>query len=120
VLLRLGLVLLFQAAMFSFERRRGVSRRSPVALLGRQSLIVYATHLLLIYGNLGTYNFRNSVNHTYGYLEAFLATIVLLVLMYILARVWDQVKKGEPRRRLAIELATLAGFLGVFLFGPGT
>lgn len=119
VILRLGLVLLFLVFMFWFERRKGVSPGSAVTLLGRESLVVYATHLLLIYGNFGVFNFRNWVNHTYGYLEALAATAVLLLFMYVLARLWGQIKRGEPRKKLAVELATLAGFLGVFFFGPG-
>jgi hypothetical protein len=81
--------------------------------------VVYATHLLLIYGDFGTLNFGTWVNHTYGYVEALVVTAVLLVLMYVLARFWGQIKRGDPRMKLAAELAVLAGFLGVFFFGPG-
>ena len=118
-LLRLGLVLLLCSGMFFFERLKGVSSGSPVTLIGRESLLVYATHLLLIYGNFGSFNFRDRVNHTYGYGEALIATGVLLILMYLLARIWNQIKRGSPKLKLAINYVTLASFLGVFFFGPG-
>jgi uncharacterized membrane protein len=119
VLLRLGLVLLLCSGMFFYERYRGVSARSPVTLVGRESLLVYTAHLLLIFGNFGAFNFRDRVNHSYGYIEAIITTVILLILMYILARMWNQVKHNSPRLKLAVNLGTLASFLAVFFFGPG-
>jgi hypothetical protein len=80
---------------------------------------VYATHLLLIYGNFGTFNFRNEVNHSFGYLQAWSATAILLALMYGLALVWSRIKRGAPRWKRYAEFATATVFLLVFLFGPG-
>jgi hypothetical protein len=90
-----------------------------VSLVGRESLLVYATHLLLIFGDFGTFNFKNSVNHTFGYVEAGGATVVLLILMYGLAVAWSRIKHGSPRWKLAVNLSALGIFLAVFFFGPG-
>jgi uncharacterized membrane protein len=117
--LRLGLVMGLCVGMFFFEQKKGVSPASPITLSGRESLLVYATHLLLIYGKFARFNFRDEVNHTFGYLEAAVTMLVLLVLMYFLARVWSGVKKGPPRWKLAVNVGALAIFLGVFFFGPG-
>lgn len=117
--LRLGIVMLLCVGMFFYERTRGVSPRSPITLIGRESLIVYATHLLLIYGNFSTFNFFKWVNHSFGYGEAVVTTVVLLVLMYALARFWNIIKKGSPRWKMALEYGTLAVLMGVFFFGPG-
>jgi uncharacterized membrane protein len=119
VLLRLGLVLLLCAVMFAYEKRRGVSPRSVAALIGRESLLVYSAHLLLIYGNFGAFNFGKWVNHTYGYAHALLATGLLILLMVVFARVWDQVRRGDPRRKRVIQYGFLALALAVFFFGPG-
>ncbi|HET6272671.1 MAG TPA: heparan-alpha-glucosaminide N-acetyltransferase domain-containing protein [Bacteroidota bacterium] len=119
VLLRLGIVLFLLGGMFFFEQKGGVAATSPVTLVGRESLIVYATHLLLIYGNFGTFNFRTEVNHTFGYMQAFITTAILLVLMYGLALVWSRIKRGERKWKRAAELVTALAFLLVFLFGPG-
>ena len=118
-LLRVSIVMLVCVAMFFYERKSGVSPRSPVTLMGRESLIVYATHLLLIYGNFSTFNFTKRVNHSFGYGEALLTTLVLLMLMYGLARFWSTIKRGSPRWKLAFEFGTLATLLIVFFFGPG-
>ncbi len=118
-LLRIGIVLLLCGAMYWFEVRKGVSPASPVTLIGRESLLVYSVHLLLIYGNFGRFNFRNRVNHTFGYGEVLLWSVLLIVLMYGLAWVWQWVKQKGDRWKRSVQLAVLAGFVLVFLFGPG-
>lgn len=118
-MLRLGIVMMLCVGMFFYEGSRGVSSHSPVTLIGRESLIVYATHLLLIYGNFSTFNFSKRVNHSFGYPEALLTTLALFIAMYGLARFWSNVKKGSPRWKMALEFGTLAVLVGVFFFGPG-
>jgi uncharacterized membrane protein len=119
VLLRIGIVMILCAGMFLFERQRGVSASSVVTLIGRESLIVYVTHLLLLYGDFGPFNFERYVGRSFGYGEAALVTVVLWLLMYVLARFWGNIKRGDPKIKRAIQLAALAVFLGVFFFGPG-
>jgi uncharacterized membrane protein len=118
-ILRLGLVALLCVVMFSYEKWKGVSVASVVTLIGRESLLVYATHLLLIYGNFGTFNFRDEVRHTFGYLEAAIATVLLLLLMILLAKGWGSVKRYRPQWKRSIEIVTMAVFLTIFLVGPG-
>ena len=117
-MLRLGLVILLCVAMFFYEKRKGVSPASVVTLVGRESLIVYATHLLLIYGDFGPFNFAKRVNHSFGYGEAIITTLALYALMYALAIFWSRTKKGAPRWKLALQYGTLAVMVGVFFFGP--
>jgi uncharacterized membrane protein len=119
VLLRLALVLFLTVGLYFWEQRRGVSPHSPVTLIGRESLIVYVAHLLMIYGNFGTFNFTDRVAATFGLGEALLTTAVLIVLMYLLALAWSRIKKGPPRTKRTVELAFCAIVLGVFFFGPG-
>ena len=114
VLFRLGLVLLLCYGMFSYEKERGVSRLSPVTLIGSESLIVYVAHLMLLYGKHGGKTFQESVGRTFGWYRAALTALVLVMLMYGLAWVWHRIKQGPPRLKLAIELGTLAVFAGTF------
>jgi len=118
-LLRLGIVIALCVGMFFYEKRQVVSQRSPVTLIGRESLIVYATHLLLIFGNFSSFNFSKHVNHTFGYGEAIITTILLMGLMYALALFWSRIKRGSPRWRTTLQFGTLAVLVGVFFFGPG-
>lgn len=118
-LLRLGIVMVVCAAMFFYEKRFGVSPRSLVTLVGRESLLVYSVHLLLIYGNFAKFNFQKRVNHTFGYLEAFIATALLIGIMIGLALLWDRVRKKDPHVRLRILWGVAVALALVFFFGPG-
>lgn len=117
-ILRLGIVLLLSAGMYLAERTRGVSRSSVVTLVGRESLLVYATHLLLVYGKFGPFTFTERVQRSFGYAEAILTTLVLLGLMIALAFAWTRIKAGSHRMRRLVQATALAGFLLVFFFGP--
>jgi hypothetical protein len=88
-------------------------------LFGRESLLVYVLHLLLIYGSLGKFSFRKEVTQSFGYLEAAVATIILVFLMYIAAHVWSRVKSESPRLKMVLNLSTLALAIGLFVFGEG-
>ena len=120
VLLRLGIVLLFMAALFIYEKRRGVKSWSVATLFGRESLVVYATHLMLVYGEFGKGSFAYQVGRSYGYPQAIIATAGLLLLMFGLAYAWGRIKRGPPALKWGVEGAVLAGFLYVFFFGPIT
>lgn len=117
-LLRLGIVLILCGGMYRFEQTRGVSRSSFVALMGRESLLVYATHLLLVYGKFGTFTFTDRVQRSFGYPEAVLTTLTLIGLMYALAYVWGRLKSGSLRMRRLVQATVLACFVLVFFFGP--
>jgi len=119
VLLRLGIVLLLCAGLMLYEQRKSVSSKSLVTLVGRESLLVYATHLLLIYGNFATFNFRRWSNHTFGLPEALGWTLLLLGLMLVLASVWDWVRHQDPRWKHWIQWTVLAITIAVFVWGPG-
>lgn len=120
VLLRLGIVVLLCSGLMVYEERRGVSARSWITLVGRESLLVYTTHLLLIYGNFGAFNFRRWSNLTFGLEEAFGWTFILLGLMFALALFWDWVRRQDPRWKRWIQWGVLATAAGVFIWGPGS
>ena len=117
-LLRTGIVLLLCAGLFLQERTRGVSPKSPVTLMGRESLLVYATHLMLVYGKFGYFTFADRVQHSFGYGEASLAALLLIGAMYVLALVWTKIKAAPPPRRRIVQGVVLAAFVLVFFFGP--
>ncbi len=119
VVLRIGIVLLLCALMYWYETRKGVASTSPVTLMGRESLLVYTVHLLLIYGTFSGFNFRREINQTFGYGEVILCSVVLLLLMYGLALVWERIKrKGEWWRR-GVQLVTVIFLALLFVYGPG-
>jgi uncharacterized membrane protein len=115
-LLRLGIVMLLCAGMFLYETRHGVRQSSPVTLIGRQSLIVYVVHLMLVYGRLGGESFNDRVGRSFGYAEAMVTALILFALMYLLALAWERIKRGPAPARYALEGIVLAAFLYVFFF----
>lgn len=117
VLIRIGLVLLLAAGMFWYEHRRDVAPGSIVTLLGRHSLMVYALHLMLIYGTFGSYSFHRWAGRTFGYGEALVTTGVLLVAMISLALGMTYYSKQSLRLRTAVRWSAGGLFLGVFVFG---
>lgn len=118
-LLRLGLVMCLCAGMFFYEHYRQVSPRSAITLVGRESLIVYVLHLLLIYGTFGGFSVVEAVHHSFGYFDASIATVFVLVTMYLLALAWEYVKRFKPFWKRSAELGTAILLLVVFFFGPG-
>jgi hypothetical protein len=118
--LRLGIVVLLCAGMMLYEKRKSISSKSPVTLIGRESLLVYAAHLLLIYGNFGAFNFERWSGHTFGLPEALGWTLLLLGLMILLARFWDWVRHQDPRWKRWIQWSVLAAMIAVFIWGPGS
>jgi uncharacterized membrane protein len=117
VLLRLGLVLLLCGGMFMVEQRKGVRISSPVTLFGRESLIVYVTHLTLLYGDFSGDSLARRYGGSFGYAEAILATLLLMGLMFLLAFVWGRIKRGSAKVKYAIEAIAVALFVLFFFFG---
>ncbi len=117
--LRLGIVILLCTLLFLYEKRFSVSPRSLVTLAGRESLIIYAVHLFLLYGNFGRFNFARTVNRTFDYGEVVAATLLLTGLMILLALVWDKLRRMNPRVKQTLHWVIAATFVLVFFFGPG-
>ncbi len=118
LLLRLGLVLLLCGALFLYEQRGGFSPSSVVGLFGRESLIVYVTHLTLLYGEFGGKSLARRFGGSFGYGEALLGALVLAGLMFLLALVWGKIKRGSVRVKYAVEGAVITIFVLFFFFGP--
>ncbi len=119
VMLRIGIVLLLCALMYWYETRKGVAPASPVTLIGRESLLVYSVHLLLIYGKFSGFTFRIWVDNTFGYGEVLLWTGMLLLLMYGLALGWEWIKGKGERWRRGVQLVTVIFLALLFVYGPG-
>lgn len=119
VILRLGLVLLLLTLCYAFDRRKGVGERSVVALMGRESLLVYAAHLTLIYGEFAGFSFIARADRSFGYAEVLVTTVGLLGLMVLLALWWDRIRRGQRKRMRILQGLALATVLVVFLVSPG-
>jgi uncharacterized membrane protein len=119
VFLRLALVALILYGLFLYEKRRGVSARSLVTLAGRESLLVYVAHLMLIYGQFVGPSLAERTRGTFGYLESSAFTVALVALMFGAALGWERLKKGPPRIKQGIQTAFVVALVLVFFFHRG-
>lgn len=117
LMLRLGIVLLVCSGLFLYEKQKGVSQSSVLTLFGRESLIVYVTHLTLLYGDFSGRSLAKRIGGSFGYGEACLATLVLLGAMFLLALVWGRVKRGRAVVKYAVEAVVVVLIVFFFFFG---
>ncbi|HEX9079406.1 MAG TPA: heparan-alpha-glucosaminide N-acetyltransferase domain-containing protein, partial [Desulfuromonadaceae bacterium] len=116
-MLRLGLVMLIMAGLYFYERRRPIAPSSVLATAGRESLLVYTVHLLLLYGNFHGPHFVERIGRQFGFWEVLAVSAILVVLMIVLAYVWSAIKAGPRWLLRTVELGVLAGFIIVFFVG---
>jgi uncharacterized membrane protein len=98
-LLRLGIVLLLLWACWLYGTLRS-PRKSVLLDVSRESLFVYVTHLLLIYGTFwGGVSLAGIVGKTRGVLECAAVSTILAAVMIGAARGWGAVKRrpSPPR-----------------------
>ncbi len=112
---RLGIVIVLLALCRWWEVRLS-TERSFVLDVGKESLLVYAVHLLVIYGQF--WNERSLillVARSWSLVECIAATVALVAVMVGLARVWSWLKRDRPQMaRLAFSITaigTTVGFL---------
>ena len=84
--------------------------------VSRESLLVYTAHLLVIYGRFWN---GNSPAFYYGesftVLQAIIATIALIVVMIVFAKVWSTMKQKSIYWARIISYATGVVVLAVFV-----
>lgn len=112
--LRFGIVLLLFGGLWLYERIRK-TERSFVLTFSRETLLVYAAHLLIIFGTF--WNDR-SLAGLYGLsltmVQSAAATLGLVLLMVGLAELWGRVKrKSLP---LARNLSIAGGLIAFLVF----
>jgi uncharacterized membrane protein len=112
---RLGIIFLLLVACYYYAEWRK-TQQSFVLDVSRESLVVYTAHLLVIYGrfwngNSLTFYFGN----TFSVLQSAVATVTLIVLMIVMAKVWSTLKqKSMPWARF-VSYATGIIVLIVFI-----
>jgi hypothetical protein len=114
-LIRLGLLFILVPAVWRLGEWIG-PRVRPVLILGKESLLVYVLHLLVLYGSV--INPRLSL---VGLLpsglppgEAFGVFLGLGVLMFLAATAWSWLKKGHPAAYRLLQAGVGAAVLFMF------
>jgi len=94
---RLEYVFVFTTLCWYFNKWRNV-KRSFVLDASRESLLIYWLHLTIIYSMLwGKKNLANIIGQNLNVWESIAATLVLMTLMILIAKVWGWTKMKFPK-----------------------
>ncbi len=108
---RFGIVCFLLVVCWMVEYRPAGYFRKSVTLIGTESMLVYAVHLLVVYGHTFEWSFIRVFGETLGYLECFGLSIALIVAMYLLALGWKTIKQKNKNVATVIQYATLASIV---------
>jgi hypothetical protein len=92
--LKLALILILLACSWQGEQKWG-NRPALVTTVGQESLLVYATHLAVIYGTLWP-SLSFLIGKTRSWLEVSAMALVLIAAMFVLALAWHRFKTTRP------------------------
>jgi len=98
VLIRFGIMLVLMAASYLWTEYWARTRWSWVIVLGKNSLMVYWVHVVLVYGALA-----KPFKRTMSIPQTTLATAFVIALMLALSLAWLRWKSGRSRLQLAVE-----------------
>ncbi len=94
---RFGYVLVFATLCWYYSNWRN-KKSSFVLDASRESLLIYWLHLITIYGMLwGRQSFASLIGPNLNVLESIGATLALMVLMVLVAKVWGWTKMKFPK-----------------------
>lgn len=94
--LELGLMFLILAVLFIWYRNRNPSAANPLQVFGRTPLFFYVIHVHLLAAAAWFLN----IHQTGGLRETYLATAVVLLVLYPLCRWYGRLKKTYPQSLL--------------------
>ncbi len=114
--IRLGIVMLLLVGLWWGEQKFGYGG-SFLTRFGQESLIVYATHLMVIYGSfLGDRSLATYVGRTQGWGTSLLVTAALIAGMIGLAYLWHWLKREKKVTTKIIQWSGSAMFLAAFFW----
>lgn len=112
---RLGYVLVITSLCWFYNNIREV-KKSFVLDASRESLLVYWLHLVVIYGMFwGGRSLAIFIGQNLNALESVTATLLLITLMILAAKIWGAVKKKYPEYTSKLVLVFTLLFLVIFL-----
>jgi uncharacterized membrane protein len=113
---RLGYVLFFASLCWYYNEWRKV-RKSFVLDASRESLLVYWLHLIIIYGIFwGRKSFATLIGPTLNVIESVAATLILMIAMIIVAKIWGWTKMKFPKYATKVAWGVVGVLVIKFLF----
>jgi uncharacterized membrane protein len=112
---RLGYVLLFLSLCWYFITKFG-TKGTLVIDVGRESLLIYYLHLQIIYRKfLNGKSFDSIVSATYGVWECLIYTLLLIILMIIVAKIWGGFKRKYKKGARYVTVSVISIAIILFL-----
>jgi hypothetical protein len=94
---RLGYVMVFAGLCWYFNKWRS-AKKSFVLDASRESLLIYWLHLITIYGMFwGRKSFASLIGPTLNLIESIAATLILMIVMVVIAKIWGWTKMKYPK-----------------------
>ena len=121
-IVRLGIVAIIGLALLRFENPSAPSatsqNRSLILLFGRESLLVYAVHLLIVYGDRYAWSFRRLFEPHLTFAQCIGLFAILTLLMYALAFGWHSIKNWNIKAAKALQYVILGSIVLDFVLRP--
>ena len=105
---RFGIVGLLCAGLWWFERIRTPRPFSVFSIFGQESLLVYAAHLIVVYGHTYAWSFIRIFGKTLTYMECMGLFAALTAAMFLLAAGWHKLKGWNVRIAAGVQYAVVA------------
>jgi uncharacterized membrane protein len=125
VYLRLGLIVLLGSLLWYIEHKSpepqkssGVGSASLVLLFGKESLLVYTVHLIIVYGKNFSWSYISMFGDNRSYLDCFGLYILLTAAMYVLAYAWYKLKSYKITYAKLVQYAVVGMVSIEFLLSP--
>jgi uncharacterized membrane protein len=94
---RLGYILVLFYLCWIVDRKTNI-KNTFIMDASRESLLVYWLHLITIFGAFwGGKSLELIIGKTLNVFEALVATLILIVLMILVAKIWGWIKKKNPK-----------------------
>jgi uncharacterized membrane protein len=113
-LLRAGLVLVALGVLAHLSRRLNHLPHVFTAM-AQESLLVYYTHLCIVYGSIWNYGLQSVSGQTLSAGRALLLAAALIISMAILASVWNWYKHAHQRAARLVTTGVLLGVMALLL-----
>jgi uncharacterized membrane protein len=116
-LIRLGVIGIVTAGFFSL---RHVPERlaANLIVLGQGSLLIYAIHLLLVYGSAANDGLMQIIGQRLAPVQAFVIAVGVLLLMLTTLRSWNALREGHYWKLRILQAGFTSSVLYFFLTKP--
>jgi hypothetical protein len=104
--------------IFYFLRNISGRIRSVLTTLGQSSLLIYTTHIVIVYGSAAAPGLLQTVGQTQPPIIAAVAGALVLLLMLMLSRGWDYLRMNHMTTTHFVQAGMTGAVVYLFLLRP--